>query len=172
MERHFTVSGFVSQAGKTALHWHRLGLWLPPGGHIEADEDPIQAVLREVQEETGLTAEVIPTGRMYAWSQPRRLPAPVTIGVYDIERGDPHQRAPHQHIDLVYFTRPLAGQALELPDGGEGWLWITEEQLAECGVLPRPDGAGTAAVPEDVRVLALDAIRAVSALKPGEVGAA
>ena len=57
MERHFTVSGFVSQAGKTALHWHRLGLWLPPGGHIEADEDPIQAVLREVQEETGLAAD-------------------------------------------------------------------------------------------------------------------
>jgi 8-oxo-dGTP pyrophosphatase MutT (NUDIX family) len=172
MERHFTVSGFVSQAGKTALHWHRLGLWLPPGGHIEADEDPIEAVLREVQEETGLAAAVVPTGRAYAWSQPGRLPAPVTIGVYDIERGDPHQRAPHQHIDLVYFTRPLAGQPLALPDGAEGWAWVSESELAEGAMLPRPDGAGMVPVPEDVRVLAIDAIRAVGALEQGEVGAA
>ena len=172
MERHFTVSGFVSQAGKTALHWHRLGLWLPPGGHIEADEDPIEAVLREVREETGLAAQVVPTGRAYTWAQPGRLPAPVTIGVYDIEHGDPHQRAPHHHIDLVYFTRPLAGQPLALPDGDEGWAWVSEAELAEGAMLPRPDGAGMVPVPEDVRVLAIDAIRAVGTLEQGEVGAA
>ena len=172
MERHFTVSGFVSQAGKTALHWHRIGLWLPPGGHIEADEDPIEAVLREVVEETGLAVEVVPTGRTYSWSEPGRLPAPVTIGVYNITGGDPHQRDPHQHIDLVYFTRPVAGQALALPEAAEGWAWVTEAQLAEGAMLPRPDGVGLAAVPEDVRTLAIDAIRAVGALEQGEVGAA
>ena len=32
--------------------------WLPPGGHIEVNEDPIEAVLREVLEETGLEVEV------------------------------------------------------------------------------------------------------------------
>jgi 8-oxo-dGTP pyrophosphatase MutT (NUDIX family) len=169
MERHFTVSGFVSHDGKTALHWHRLGLWLPPGGHIEADEDPVEAVIREVQEETGLAAAVVPTGPAYAWTRPGRLPAPVTIGVYDIERGDSHQPAPHQHIDLVYFMRPLPGQSLVLPDAGEGWLWVSEDVLERGGVLPRPDGGGDAVVPEDVRALGLDAIRAVRAV---EVGAA
>ena len=44
MERHFTATGFVSHDGRTALHWHRFGLWLPPGGHVEPNEDPIEAV--------------------------------------------------------------------------------------------------------------------------------
>jgi 8-oxo-dGTP pyrophosphatase MutT (NUDIX family) len=37
------------------LHLHRkLGMWLPPGGHIERDELPDDAAVREVFEETGL----------------------------------------------------------------------------------------------------------------------
>ena len=51
--------------GETALHWHRLGLWLPPGGHIEPNEDPIQAVLREIEEETGVEALIVPTSTPY-----------------------------------------------------------------------------------------------------------
>ena len=165
MERHFTVSGFVSQGGHTALHWHRLGLWLPPGGHIDTDEDPIEAVVREVHEETGIRAEVVPTASGYAYDHPRQLPPPVTIGVYDI----PEPGRPHQHIDLVYFTRPLAGQSLALPEDGNGWLWVSEETLRNKEYLPRPDGTGGATIPEDVRRLGLDAIAMVRAL---EVGAA
>jgi 8-oxo-dGTP pyrophosphatase MutT (NUDIX family) len=165
MERHFTVSGFLSHRGRTALHWHRLGLWLPPGGHIDRDEDPIEAVLREVEEETGVAAEVVPTARAYPHALPRQLPPPVTIGVYDIdEPGNPHQ-----HIDLVYFTRPAreAEPALPaLPDGAEGWRWVDAEALRAPGlVLDGP--AGPATVPEDVRRIALDAIAAVEALAAG-----
>ena len=61
--RHFTATGFVVHEGATLLHWHaKVKMWLPPGGHIEANEDPVQAVLREVEEETGVKAEVVPTG--------------------------------------------------------------------------------------------------------------
>jgi 8-oxo-dGTP pyrophosphatase MutT (NUDIX family) len=165
VERHFTVSGFLSQRGHTALHWHRLGLWLPPGGHIEPNEDPIEAVLREVHEETGIRAEIVPNVEAYAYTHPRQLPPPVTIGVYDID--DPGN--PHQHIDLIYFTRPLAGEGLTLPDDGKGWRWVSEETLRREDALPRPDGRGETSIPEDVRRLGLDAIAAVRAL---EVGAA
>ena len=114
MERHFTVSGFLSHDGRTALHWHRLGLWLPPGGHIEPNEDPIQAVLREIEEETGVEALIVPTSTPYPHDDPRQLPPPVTIGVYEIdEPGNPHQ-----HIDFVYFTRPRLRRARRpWPDG-------------------------------------------------------
>ena len=62
MIRHFTATGFVINGDATLLHWHRrVQAWLPPGGHVEPDEDPVQAVLREVKEETGLDVQIIPT---------------------------------------------------------------------------------------------------------------
>ena len=49
VDRHLTVTGFVVHEGLVALHWHqKLAMWLPAGGHIEANEDPVQAVLREI----------------------------------------------------------------------------------------------------------------------------
>ena len=37
----------------------KLNLWLFPGGHIEANETPDQAALREAMEETGLDVEFL-----------------------------------------------------------------------------------------------------------------
>ena len=155
LERHFTVTGFLSQHGRTALHWHRLGMWLPPGGHIEANEDPLQAVLREVREETGMTAQVVPTQPPFPHAHPPQLPPPVTIGVYDID--DPGHR--HQHIDLVYFTAPTTEERdPALPtDPGLGWRWVGAADLPPGAILPGPHGEPTP-VAEDVRLLALAAI--------------
>ena len=173
MERHFTVSGFLSHDGRTALHWHRLGLWLPPGGHIEPNEDPIQAVLREIEEETGVEALIVPTSTPYPNDDPRQLPPPVTMGVYEIE--EPGN--PHEHIDFVYFTRPRSpgeSGAPDLPgrpDSGDGWRWVSREELREPGVL-LGGPSGSAPVPEDVRRLALDAIdAAANALASGSPAA-
>lgn len=161
MERHFTVTGFVSHEDRTALHWHWLGMWLPPGGHIHPNEDPIEAVLREVREETGLAVEVIPTAAACSYRHPRQLPTPVTIGVYDIDA--PGQ--PHQHIDLVYFTRPVPGQSLALPSHGPGWRWVSEDELRAAAPLPL--SAGGEVVPaEDVRTLGCAAIEAARRLTP------
>jgi 8-oxo-dGTP diphosphatase len=84
--RHFTASGIVisDDSGHVLLIEHRkLGCWLYPGGHINADEDPVQAVLREVCEETGITCQVIAEAR---FSHPATtvLAAPFTICVQDI----------------------------------------------------------------------------------------
>ena len=166
MERHFTVSGFVSHEGRTALHWHRFGLWLPPGGHIEDNEDPIEAMLREVLEETGIEVEVVPTVAPFAHAHPPQLPPPVTIGVYDIER-DGRTDGPHQHIDFVYFTRPRPDARLELPNDGHGWAWVDEPALRENRPLAATPGAPAVEVPEDVRCLGIAAIAAVRALEQG-----
>ena len=107
MKRHFTATAFVVRGSRTLLHWHRrLQQWMPPGGHIEPDEDPVQAVLREVREETGLVAEVIATAGPLPFAYPDQLPAPYTILVEDIPGSGPSTAAgaalrtgePHQHI--------------------------------------------------------------------------
>jgi len=152
VQRHFTVTGFLVDGDRTALHWHRKNqMWLPAGGHVEPDEDPVQAVVREVLEETGIEAAVVSPHVAYAFTTPQQLPPPVAILVEDIAEG------PHQHIDLIYALRPL-GPGAPL---AEEFCWVSEQHLqtneplavVACGVnLP---------VPEDVRVLALEAIAIV-----------
>ncbi len=48
----FTASVYIVFKNKVLLHKHKkLGIWLQPGGHIELDEDPNEAALREAKEE-------------------------------------------------------------------------------------------------------------------------
>jgi 8-oxo-dGTP pyrophosphatase MutT (NUDIX family) len=52
---HVTASALVVGPRGVLLHRHkRLGLWLQPGGHLDAGEWPHEAARREAQEETGL----------------------------------------------------------------------------------------------------------------------
>jgi 8-oxo-dGTP pyrophosphatase MutT (NUDIX family) len=52
----FTTSAFIAYNGTILLVQHKkIGKWLQPGGHIELDEDPLEALWREIEEETGLT---------------------------------------------------------------------------------------------------------------------
>jgi 8-oxo-dGTP pyrophosphatase MutT (NUDIX family) len=157
MKRHFTVSGFVSDGQSTALHWHRIGKWLPAGGHVEADEDPIEAVLREVKEETGIDVDVVATVEPYGHQQPPQLPPPVTIGIYDLGP-DGHSDEAHQHIDFVYFTRPANGASLALPDDEHAWVWVHEATLRDHPQLPLASCGAEMPIEDDVRRLALASI--------------
>jgi len=97
--RHFTVAVFVVHEGKVLLHRHRkLGMWLPPGGHIEDGELPDEAAVREVFEETGLVVELT-GGRRKDVEDPVQLRRPAGVQLENIGPG-------HQHIDLIYFAVP------------------------------------------------------------------
>lgn len=158
IERHYTATAYIVYEQRTLLLWHRgLGMWLPPGGHLEPNEDPVQAAIREAYEETGISVEVIAPPDLLVCSGPRVLPPPAVILVEDIVRPD---QSFHQHIDHVYFTRPRA----PLPGGAEdvpGLAWAAANQLAEAFSLEAPDGR-LVAVAEDVRLLGLRALSAAN----------
>ena len=85
---HVTASAVVLSDAGVLLHRHkRLGLWLQPGGHVDAGETPAQAARREVGEETGLTA-----------SHTSRPPRIVHVDVHPGGRG-------HTHLDVRYLLR-------------------------------------------------------------------
>ncbi len=161
--RHFTATGFVVHNGATLLHWHhRVQAWLPPGGHIEPDEDPVQAVLREIREETGLEAEIVPASPLPEISNLHQLHPPRTIlveDVYDDKVGK------HQHIDLIYFTR-VVGDDVDArdrdsdeghPEVPKGWVWVERDEL-EAGTVIAAASGEICAPPEDVVVLGIAAL--------------
>ena len=149
--RHFTATGFVVHDESVLLHWHpKVKEWLPPGGHIEDNEDPVQAVLREIREETGLSAEIVPTGVVLDLEHPVPVHPPFTILVENIH--DPVEGY-HQHIDMIYFCR-LPGVPGPLNDG---WIWVSRSDV-EAKLPLAAAGAPVKSPPEDVRLLAMRAL--------------
>lgn len=155
--KHFTVAVFVVCQGQVLLHPHRkLGLWLPPGGHIEPHELPDDAARREAREETGIAVRLVGSAGIThdAPGAPRQLLRPEGIQVEDISR-----EPPHQHIDLIYFAVPedtaceLGGVGLPVVGsdaGGEpGMQWVDE-----AGLRTRP-------LTEEVRIWARSALAQV-----------
>jgi ADP-ribose pyrophosphatase YjhB (NUDIX family) len=158
MERHFTVTGFVVEGGRTLLHWHpKLSIWLPPGGHVDPDEDPVQAVLREVLEETGITAEIVAHQPPYAFENVAQLPPPFSIIVADVGSGDEM----HQHIDFAYVVRPVAGVEIAEPECDHGFIWVGESDLRRDDGLRVPSTGEIMPITDDVREVGLAALELV-----------
>ncbi len=155
LPRHFTATGFVVNGDATLLHWHhRVQAWLPPGGHVEPNEDPVQTALREVKEETGFDVELIPTQITPEISDLDQVAAPRTIlieDVYDQKVGK------HQHIDMIYFCH-LPGPR---PTAPEGWQWFSADDLISNRASKTPKG-NQEAPPEDVLALGSEAINAAN----------
>lgn len=120
----FTVAIFVVHDGKVLLIHHRqLDKWLPLGGHIELEEDPEQAALREAKEESGLDVELL--GERPPTTSPgtRALIAPRFLDIHRIS-------ATHEHIGMIYWARPKAGSSCcddRAPQRGVPTKLATEE---------------------------------------------
>ena len=149
--RHFTSTGFVVHDGATLLHWHKkVQEWLPPGGHIAANEDPAEATLREILEETGLQVEIIPTQHALEIGNLSQVAAPFAVMIEPVTDA---QHGEHQHIDFIYFTSVAA---VDGPPPA-GWHWMTRRQLEDAATLQAPDGRAISP-PEDVLKLGMAAI--------------
>jgi len=161
VRRHFTVTGFVVDGRRTLLHWHpKIGIWLPPGGHIEPDEDPVEAALREVREETGISGEVVAHEPPLAFQNVTQLPNPLRIIIADVPAA-PDEPA-HQHIDLCYAVRPLAGVPNATPERDHGFVWVDAASLEHGEPIAIPGASRRAPIPEDVRLIGLLAIDVVA----------
>ena len=104
----FTVAIFVVHDDAILLIHHRkLDKWLPLGGHIELDEDPEQAALREAKEESGLDVELL--GERPSTTSPgtRALIAPRFLDIHRINET-------HEHIGLIYWARPKNSATIKL----------------------------------------------------------
>ena len=136
--RHFTAKVFVVEGGATALHYHdRLGIRVAPGGHVDRDELPHEAGLREVREETGLDAELVTDAPDVDSPAGVPLPQPRYQMLYDVDVL-PGGEVVHQHVDHIYFGRVERRQIDPGPDEApaDAWDWYTPAELRESDADP------------------------------------
>jgi len=99
----FTAAICVVHADQVLLVHHRqLDKWLPLGGHIELDEDPETAALREAREESGLEVELVGERPPTTGPGTRALIAPRFLDIHRITDT-------HEHVGLIYWARPRKG---------------------------------------------------------------
>jgi 8-oxo-dGTP diphosphatase len=104
-EHDHTVTAFIVRTDgtepKLLLHMHKkLGTLLPPGGHIELNETPWQAVLHEIIEESGYHLDQLrllqPVVRLRALAGAVLHPQTVVHDTHVISA------SPHYHTDVSY----------------------------------------------------------------------
>jgi 8-oxo-dGTP pyrophosphatase MutT (NUDIX family) len=121
----FTVVVVVVQDGKVLLIHHRgLDKWLPLGGHIELDEDPEAAALREAKEESGLEVELLGERAPTTSDGTRALLAPRFMDIHRITDT-------HQHIGMIYWARPRNGSVTLAAAEHYDIRWCSSQELEE-----------------------------------------
>lgn len=122
----FTSEVFVVYENKVLLRKHdKFKEWLSVGGHIELNEDPNQAAIREVKEEVGLDIA------LDQGLKPQRendntqdLIPPYFLNKHKIDEN-------HTHITFVYFAISNTDQISETieRERSEDCRWFTREEL-------------------------------------------
>ncbi|HUP59776.1 MAG TPA: NUDIX domain-containing protein [Thermoanaerobaculia bacterium] len=155
---HVTASCFIiDDGGRLLLHHHRrLDRWLQMGGHVEGDETPDAAALREGAEESGLTdLELLPPSsilnpqssirasailnpqssiRASAILNPQSSIRASATAIFDLDihkipaaRHEPD----HDHFDVRYLARTSSPDAITIDRGESNELaWVALDPAA------------------------------------------
>ncbi|MDP3986667.1 MAG: NUDIX domain-containing protein [Nanoarchaeota archaeon] len=122
----YTVETFIVYNGRVLLRKHdKYNMWLSVGGHIESDEDPNEAAVREVKEEVGLDVELYsrtdssPSIR----ESYKELIPPRFMNRHNITET-------HEHITLVYFAKSKTNKIEQSEtERSKECRWFTAEEI-------------------------------------------
>ncbi|MEG0073853.1 MAG: NUDIX domain-containing protein [Clostridia bacterium] len=122
MECHFCATAcIVDPKNKKILfiHHKKLNKWLFVGGHIEKNENPEEAVIREIKEETGLNVEL--QGTRYPREEDFITPFALQKNVINEN---------HIHMDIFYIaTLKGNGNVNIKKDEILNYRWFSSEEI-------------------------------------------
>jgi 8-oxo-dGTP pyrophosphatase MutT (NUDIX family) len=137
--RHFTATVLVVHRDKVLLHRHKKrGSLLPVGGHVDRDELPQDAALREAREEAGLEIALHNTDALH-FGDVLVLARPAHMLLVNM---NPY----HQHIDFIYYATATTDQVQPLDGESDQLFWLTKAELIATPMA------------ENIRGLALEAL--------------
>jgi 8-oxo-dGTP pyrophosphatase MutT (NUDIX family) len=145
----FCSEVFIVFKNKVLLRKHdKLKIWLSVGGHIELDEDPEQAAIREVKEEVGLVVSLFNEEDLAFLNQEglKSLIRPQYVSRHRINEN-------HEHVAFVFFAKAKTDK-LKLSDS---------EKSDECRWFSKEDlDSGKYSIRKEIRFYALKALETLS----------
>lgn len=127
----FTTSAFIlhpTEKKLLLLKHNKIGKWLQPGGHVELNEDPLQALTHELIEETGLTPEqydiLEPADSPKPIRKSKVLPLPFYFNAHPFNET-------HTHIDISYLAKAKTDKLTDNPDGASAIGWFNLDEIKQ-----------------------------------------
>jgi 8-oxo-dGTP pyrophosphatase MutT (NUDIX family) len=136
-EKHFTSSVWI--LSKTSpkkillIHHKKLGKWVQPGGHIESFENPVEAAIREVKEETGLDIKFLRNEIEVIDEEVTFLPIPKFLMEQTIPAKNDQPR--HFHIDINYVAEIPEQSVRHRMEEAHGIGWFLKEEALQLPIL-------------------------------------
>ena len=129
----FTIVAWVVYKDRVLLIHHKtLNKWLPLGGHVELDENPEEALFREIKEESGLEVEILGEKPSIEAEGRKFLYSPTFLDIHDISNT-------HKHIGMVYFAKAKSDD-IKLAEAEHNEIrWFTENELGNPEFNLQPD---------------------------------
>ena len=127
-----TATVYVINDGKVLLHQHKkYKTWFPLGGHIEEDEFPHEAAIREVKEESGFDVNLIETelAPEIELARVKRIPAPFCLlheGIGGVEN----------FFDFIYIAETTETEPHPEGDESKEFKWFSYEELISYDMKP------------------------------------
>lgn len=131
MLRQFVSSVYIVSEDRVLLIFHRkFRKWLAPGGHLDPNELPSEAAIREAREETGLEVELLSDEHVWVdCRHAKSIPRPFLCQLQEVPAfGD---QPCHQHIDSIYIGRPIGGEETVNRSETEGLRWFTADEIQD-----------------------------------------
>ena len=133
MKRHFCASTFIIDPNtkRILLVKHKKNRrWTQPGGHIEGNETPEEAALREAYEETGMHIRLL--GERFPREDDFIRPLGIQKNRRTTEDGETHM-----HVDIIYAAVPNEEKPLILnTEESDDINWFTREELDRIDCFP------------------------------------